>query len=355
MKKFIIILLFQITILYAQSNHLIPFKKNGKIGFVDNKISVVIEPQYDAMDKYKDDTFVMFLKDKKCYVLVNKDVTKNISNYLLLGNDCYSIYQKPDTYIYNSKGKQIRALPKLQHDHKSTLEYMIVFNGSNEDIIMESGDFLFNDEKILEVFDYDKKTQTALVRYVSKGFCLITTNGIKNKDRFIFGIRSLEDSMVFGKNTKTGESGFYDMDCNLIIKAEIKSGSDMDNWNCYPSISCGVVSFASDGEKLILLSEGQTLHSDNWSIVDKSGEVLANKILADYIYPFSDDVAVVKLLSGEKWIYKLIDKKGEIITDINYDEIFSSVNGYCMAKKDGIDYLIRSKDGMVYKCNDFNK
>ena len=353
MKKIVMVLIFQITILYAQNNHLIPFKKNEKIGFLDDKLNIIIEPQYDAIDEYMDDTFVMFLKQKKRYVLVNKNITRNISNYILLGNDCYSIYLDPDTHIYNSKGIQTSVLPNLQHDHKSTLEYMIVFNGSNENIITENKELLFNDERILEIFDYDKITQTALARYVSKGFCLVNKNGIKNKDTFIFGMRSFGDGLVFGKNKKTGETGFYDMDCKLIIKAETKSGSDMDNWNCYPSISCGVVSFASEGEKSILLSEGQTLHSDNWSVVNKSGEVLANGISADYIYPFSNDVAVVKLLSGEKWIYKLIDKKGRIITNTNYDELYSSVNGYCMAKKDGIDYLIRSKDGKVFECTNF--
>lgn len=353
MRKILIIVFFQITLLYAQNNHLIPFKMNEKLGFVNDKLKIQIQPQYDSLEKYMDDTFIMFLKHNKSYVLVNKNITKTVSNYLLLGNNCYSLYIYPDTYIYNSNGIQTRVISNLQHDHKSTADYMIVFNGKNENILMENGEFMFDDNNILEIFDYDKKTETALVRYLSKGFCLVTKDRIKNTDIFIFGMRSLGDGLVFGTNRETGESGFYNMDCKLIIPAEIKSGSDMDNWNCYPSISCGVASFANNDGKLILLSEGQTQHSTNWCVIDKSGKVLANGITADYIYPFSDDVAVVKLRSSEKWIYRLIDKKGKIITATDYDEINSSVNGYCMAKKDGIDYLIRSKDGKVFKCADF--
>ena len=353
MKKIIIIFCFQITLLFAQGNNLIPFKKNEKIGFVNEKSNVLIEPQYDSLDKYKDGTFVMFLNQNKSYVLVNKSITRNVRDIILLGNDCYSIYMNPNTYIYNSNGIQIRVLSNLQHDHKSTKEYMIVFNGKNENILLENGEVLFNDNNILEIFDYDSKTETALVRYASKVFCLLTKNGIKNQDVFIFGMRSLGEGLVFGKNTKTGETGFYNMDCKLAIKAGQKSGSDMDDWNCYPSITCGVVPLVYDGKQNILLSEWQTLHSGNWCVVDKSGKVLASGITADYIYPFSDDVAVVKLLSGQKWIYRLIDKKGNLITKTDYDELNSSINGYCMAKKDGIDYLICSKDGKVFNCADF--
>ena len=51
--------------------------------------------------------------------------------------------------------------------------------------------------------------------------------------------------------------------------------------------------------------------------------------------------------------YTLINKKGILITNEEYDEIHSSINGYCMAVKDGLDYLISSKDGSIYNCNSF--
>lgn len=353
MKKILFLLIIQMGVLYAQSKQLIPFSLSKKIGFINDEFIVQIEPVFDSLERYKENSFVLYNAQKKVYVLQSEKEQKNVHDIILLGNGFYSVYYEPDTYIYDITGNRIRILPKLQHDHKSTYEYMIVFNGSYENIIKQDNSFVFNDQRILEIYDFDSETETALCRYQDRGISLISKKGIINPNKFNFGMRSMSEGFVFGKNQKTGECGFYDMDCKLAVKAGIKNGSTMDDWNCYPGINCGVVALVNDGEKNILLSEWQTLHSDNWSIVDSSGRFIEYGITADKIYPFSDDVAVLMLQKGNKTIYRLINKNGKIITDRDFDQISSSVNGYCMAEKDGVDYLIKSKDGSVYRCSDF--
>ncbi len=53
--------------------------------------------------------------------------------------------------------------------------------------------------------------------------------------------------------------------------------------------------------------------------------------------------------------YFLLDSNGEIMTKDGWDYIDTSVNGYCRARKNDIDYLISSFDGHVYPCMAFRK
>lgn len=353
MKKLLLLGFLEISILYAQSNSLIPFSIKNKIGFINNKLEIVVEPTYDSLNSNKENTFVLYNKQKNVYVLLSEKEQKNVHDVILLGDGYYSMYYDPDTFVYDNTGKRIRILSQLQHDHQSTYDNMIVFDGKSENIIKQDNTYVFNDTGIIEIFNYDPFFKIALCRYRDKGYSLVSESGVKNTDPFQFGMRSMSEGFVFGKNLKTGECGFYNMDCKLVIKAGTKNGSTMDDWNCYPGINCGVVALVNDGEKNVLLSEWQTLHSDNWCIVDSTGHFLEYGITADKIYPFSDDVAVLMIQNGKNTIYRLIGKNGKIITDRDFDQISSSVNGYCMAVKDGVDYLIKSKDGSVYRCSDF--
>ncbi|MBO4640445.1 MAG: WG repeat-containing protein [Treponema sp.] len=352
MKKifFYVMVSFSLITIWAQNNRIIPFKINKKIGFVNSNLEIVMEPSFDSIEEWNDNTFVLYSEQRKTKVLFNEFGAKNIQNIILLGNGYYSICTGTDTVIYDENSNRIRFLNNLQHDHNSTYNYMIVFNGANENILTKDGTYLFDDKKILEIYSYDPLYNTALCRYKSKGFCLITTEGIVNKVSFQFAIRSFNEGLVFGKNLQNGVLGFYDMNCNLIIKANIKKDSDMDDWNWFPSATDGVIVLTKDDNDFILLSRSQTFYSDNWHIIDKKGTILAKGIKADYIYPFSDEVAVLKICQDAQWKYCLINKKGECITKEKYDEMSSSINGYCMAKKDGVDYLICSKNGNIYKC-----
>ena len=360
------VIIFLILNLNIVSNErLIPFRLNGKIGFIDENHKYLLAPEYEGT--VSDYSKNMVLIDCKGYaVLIGENghlLTRGVDSIFIIGNDEYAVSQKGGngvSRIFSSDNKvkhTYDGITILKTEKSANVLIIDDFDevyGARRNILNQDGIALFKNNSFKRIFAFDSVSKVALIQDIDFNDCLVTTDGkIINQLIFQFGMRSLGDGLVFGKNTRTGESGFYNMDCKLVIKAAQKSGSDMDDWNCYPSVTCGVVPLVNDGKQNILLSEWQTQHSDNWCVVDKSGMVLANGITADYIYPFSDNVAVIKLRSSEKWIYRLIDKKGKIITTTDYDEINSSVNGYCMAKKDGIDYLIRSKDGKVFKCADF--
>lgn len=351
-KKMIFIVILQITSLYAQHNKIIPYCLNKKIGFIDENFKVLIEPCFDSLEQWKDNNFILYSSNKN-KILFNRFGSKNIQDVILLDNGYYSTIQGNDTVIYNEAGKCIRILSKLQHDHYSSLDYLIVFDGERDNIITPDNTYIFSDKNILEIFNYDSKTETALCRYKSNGYCLVSNDLIKNKDKFLFGIRSFNEGVVFGKNIKTGESGFYDMNCNLIIQADVLKNTDMDDWNYFPSFNNGVVSFVNENNSNFFLSKDQVYHSTNWIIVDKNGKLLIDGITADYIYPFSDNVAVYKLKTNDLYKYGLLNKNGENITSVLYDKITPSINGYCMATNNNIDYLISSIDGTIYLCNTF--
>ena len=351
-KLFLVFIQVFFSGLLFSNEYLIPFVSDGKIGFVDEKLIFY----NDKMIK---------IKCKGYSVIIGKNgelLTRGVDSLFIVDNDKYAISQDGGPYfsrVFSSEKQIIHVFDKIRINGTDHNGFLIIIDGtgnssSRYNIINLNGDLLYKNNTFKRIFDYNSEKKIAFVQDDDFNDCLVDSNGkIINTVPFQFGMRSMNEGYVFGKNLQTGECGFYNMDCKCVIKAYTKDGSNMDDWNCYPGISCGVVALVNDGEKNVFLSEWQTLHSDYWSIVDTNGKFIEFGITADKIYPFSDDVAVLMLQNGEKNIYRLINKNGKIITDRDFDQINSSVNGYCMAEKDGVDYLIKSKDGSVYRCSDF--
>lgn len=89
-------------------------------------------------------------------------------------------------------------------------------------------------------------------------------------------------------------------------------------------------------------------------IIDTEGNIVASHITAQKIEEFSNGVANIITENQEgKEEVRLINTKGEIITEEAFDEIADCINGYCMAQKNGEDYLISATDGTVYRCRNF--
>ena len=365
MKKNVLTMIFFFSgITIFAHELLIPYSLNNKIGFVDENLHILSEPQYEG--EVSDNTKKMILLDcPKFDVLVDDNgqlLTRGIDYIYIIGDNEYAVSQRDgDGYgrIFSLDRKVLHYYDRImitKADHYGNLIIQDKHKNaiSRLNIINSNGDFLYLNNSYKRIFGYYNEKKIAFVQDDDFNDCLVDANGKKiNTVPFQFGMRSMNEGYVFGKNLQTGECGFYNMDCKCVIKAYTKDGSNMDDWNCYPGISCGVVALVNDGEKNVFLSEWQTLHSDYWSIVDTNGKFIEFGITADKIYPFSDDVAVLMLQDGKKNIYRLINKNGKIITDRDFDQINSSVNGYCMAEKDGVDYLIKSKDGSVYRCSDF--
>ena len=77
-------------------------------------------------------------------------------------------------------------------------------------------------------------------------------------------------------------------------------------------------------------------YGKDWGIIDTDGNIIASHITANRITEFSEGVASIYTVTKEA-----------------FDTIEECVNGYCVAQKDGEDYLISAKDGSVYRCRDF--
>lgn len=363
-KKISIVFTTFLCILLFSNERLIPFSLNGKIGFVDEKLKILREPEYKG-EVISYNNQMIKIKCKGYSVIIGNNgelLTRGVDSLFIVDKDKYVISQNDGSYfsrMFSSEKQALRVFDKIKindTDHKGNL--MIVDGRDNSssryNIINLNGDLLYKNNKFKRIFDYNSEKKIAFVQDNDFNDCLVDSDGkIINTVPFQFGMRSMSEGYIFGKNLKTGECGFFDMDCKLVLKAGVKKGSTMDDWNCYPGINCGVVALVNDGEKNILLSEWQTFHSDNWSIVDSTGRFIESGVTADKIYPFSDDVAVLMIQNGENTICRLIGKNGKIITDRDFDQISSSVNGYCMAEQDGVDYLIKAKDGSVYRCSEF--
>ena len=146
--------------------------------------------------------------------------------------------------------------------------------------------------------------------------------------------------------------GYYDGDGNLRIpvifhKSEIKTIYSTQNFNS-GVLPCRIL----DGE--IHVMGEYDFNGNDWGIIDTEGNVVASNITAKKIEEFSNGAANIITENQEgKEEVRLINTRGEILTEEAFDEIADCINGYCMAQKNGEDYLISAADGTVYCCRDF--
>ena len=128
--------------------------------------------------------------------------------------------------------------------------------------------------------------------------------------------------------------GYYDVNgekCISVIfhKAEIHTIAFIQSFNS-GVLPCRII----DGE-IHVMELYFSSYGKDWGIIDTDGNIIASHITANRITEFSEGVASIYTEN----------KEGK--------EEVECVNGYCVAQKDGEDYLISAKDGKSYRCRDF--
>ena len=147
--------------------------------------------------------------------------------------------------------------------------------------------------------------------------------------------------------------GYYDVNGEkrfsvIFHKSPIKTIAFIQSFNS-GVLPCRIV----DGE-IHVMGDYSTYEKNDWGIIDTEGNIIASHITAKEIEEFSGGVANIITENNEgKEEVRLINTKGKIITKEAFDTIKECVNGYCVAQKDGEDYLISAKDGKSYRCRDF--
>src|ERR1700758_458486 len=84
------------TILWSQNNALLPIKVNHKWGYIDGKARIVIMPEYEFAEDFKDSAFAVTVKSGKSGLInrQGKVVIKHIYDNVELLTSGYFLIQK---------------------------------------------------------------------------------------------------------------------------------------------------------------------------------------------------------------------------------------------------------------------
>ena len=333
-----------------ETDVLIPYRLDGKWGFVNQRLEKVTDAEYTRRGDvtryfalvYKNDEWFVILCDGQEIKIGNKR-----SNPVAIGEEYFTTEElipgrdgeRYKTTIHSVFEGEIAVFYDWKVDvptYFQSLEYIDVY-----DCVWYNGNYINDNEPKQRCAIIDKDMN------IIKKFSDLAE---KFSDGLIAGI----DEYKYRDSEKLEiPGGYYDVNGEKRIsvifhKSPIKTIAFIQSFNS-GVLPCRIV----DGE-IHVMGDYSTHEKNDWGIIDTEGNIIASHITAKEIEEFSGGVAniITKNNEGKKEV-RLINTKGEIITKEAFDTIKECVNGYCVAQKDGEDYLISAKDGKSYRCRDF--
>ena len=356
---------------------LVPYRLDGKWGFVNQRLEKITDVEYARCGDvtryfalaYKNDAWFVILCDGQEIKLGNQR-----SNPVAIGDEYFTVQElipgrdgeRYKTTIHSVFDGEIAVLYDCEmpvSGKSRSLEYIEVIvhdpvtNSGRTNYINAKGELKFPHEEYFGIYSYDESLGRGVMyngkepkQRIDKDMNIIkkfSDLSEKFSDGLIAGI----DEYEYRDQEKLEiPGGYYDVNgekCISVIfhKAEIHTIAFIQSFNS-GVLPCRIV----DGE-IHVMGDYSTYEKNDWGIIDTEGNIIASHITANRITEFSEGVA--SIYTENKKEVRLINTKGEIITKEAFDTIEECVNGYCVAQKDGEDYLISAKDGKSYRCRDF--
>ena len=358
---------------------LIPYRLDGKWGFVNQRLEKVTDAEYTRRGDvtryfalvYKNNEWFVILCDGQEIKIGNKR-----SNPVAIGEEYFTTEElipgrdgeRYKTTIHSVFEGEIAVFYDWKVDvptYFQSLEYIDVYDcvWYNGNYINSKGELKFPYDEYIRILSYDESLGRGVMRDDNepKQRCAIIDKDVNIIKKFSDLAEKFSDGLIAGideyeyRDQEKLEipGGYYDVNgekCISVIfhKAEIHTIAFIQSFNS-GVLPCRIV----DGE-IHVMGDYSTYKKDDWGIIDTEGNIIASHITAKEIEEFSGGVANIITENNEgKEEVRLINTKGEIITKEAFDTIEECVNGYCVAQKDGEDYLISAKDGKSYRCRDF--
>ncbi|MBU3849136.1 MAG: WG repeat-containing protein [Candidatus Treponema excrementipullorum] len=358
---------------------LIPYRLDGKWGFVNQRLEKVTDAEYE----YRRDVakyFVLAYKNAEWFVILcdgqEIKVGNQESNPVAIGDEYFTIQEliprrdgeRYKTTIYSVFDGEIAVFYDWRveiAENSKSLEYIKVYDSVwyNCNYMNAKGELKFPYDEYIDMYSFDESLGRGVMRNDNepKQRCAIIDKDMNIIKKFSDLSEKFSDGLIAGieedeyRDLEKLEipGGYYDVNGEKRIsvifhKSPIKSIYLMQSFNS------GVLPCRIVGGEIHVMGNYSTYEENDWGIIDTEGNIIASHITAKEIEEFSGGVANIITENNEgKEEVRLINTKGEIITKDAFDTIEECVNGYCVAQKDGEDYLISAKDGKSYRCRDF--
>lgn len=367
MKKIICVFLVIFIINFCFANDLIiPFNQNEKIGFMNEKMEIIVYPEYDSI--FLQSKYYVWAVKKSSNNLVTEStlifsngLKKNLElikeKVCSIGDNFYAINRtgrEEVSSIYSIKNNEtILSIKGYQFQNSDSEKHIFVDNpydkskARNFYIDLKGNEYLENNP-YLHICSYNSASQTIFFETKNNNIFLTDYSGVilLETNSTTMDLGRVGNGLFLGYIKDKGD-GYFNTNGELKIPVRVENNQ---NYNLLPVFNTDVVPCIYDSGKISLQEKSVQKKSDNWAIINSKGKVISKNITAEYISEFSDDGVAILIKNTDNGLkYSLINNKGKIITDQEFDFIEESSNGFSRARKRNIDYVISTNSGKSYR------
>ena len=363
---------------YEHEDILVPFFYEDKWGLMNQKLEVLVPPQFEALKHNYKHACQFRLEEMEERVVNNVFILADGS--LVIARGDYFQFGHYEPYLLNDEYFYFKGVIHFGFDTENVLWFKstrdssfskLLRNTREEKFLNEScgcpyvsgapegmelhkmnyylspeGEFMIGEGiyDSLECFDFDAKIGAV---EINDSYTLVDIDGNIKTDKSWKRVYAIHDGCAIVETED--EFGYINSDGNWIVKLN----GEYYTWEYkLVNFNNGVISLARRDGKFYQ-NYHQENESDDWCIISKNGEMLAENISALTIYEFIDfGLAKIKRKVGEKIKFNIIDKYGNLLLEDNWDEISECRNGFYQASIGNESYIIDARDFSKHKLSD---
>jgi hypothetical protein len=340
---FLFILFSFLIVGRLNSEDLIPFSFNGMYGYVNEKINIVIPPQYEKAGHFSREGYAVVRFKSNFSGIINR------YGAIILTADTNIIYHvAKDLYFYTLTYKNENTLFRA-HDKKVISKELWAEEFASEDgyflaVISEADDnrYVFIDHNAQIVLEnlrikrpsYSFFENRAVVTNEDWKPIIIDTDGnIVGNNKFIrLGQRYSEG--LLPAQTDKGITGYVNTSGNFAFEIPFISTPDLEATNF------------SEGFAIIRINRNPSA----WKIINKNGEIISGDISASSANDFSNGYSLIITFNPQanKYFYGYINTQGEYFQKPILEEADAFYNRFARIKYKGREGLLKTNGKVIW-------
>lgn len=352
MKKRILILILSVTFFTnCYSQKLVPFSYNGKVGYVNQNLELVLSPQYDYGSNFTDG-YAVVVKNNKHHVIDPQGNILYSADALQLRPLGETLFATQGNSSSDYRGlfkvididtKKVIAdnLQAVKWERATNPEVIAVAFYDDRDgyYINNKGETLYENIPIIGGYSFNDGVATVMTEDLH--FAILDIKGNILDTNFRRLGKFFSESLCPAQ-TLDGQTGYVDIKGQFVFKIPLVVSDEMGYENTPFENGRAIINFLND-EKY-------------WIVIDNKGNFISDKIRADDCYGFKEGMAVIHkyLSANDEDIFGYVNNQGKIVYDYQFSKADDFYNGYARVILQGKEGII-DRGGNIHFSSDLMK
>lgn len=340
MRKLLIFIFFGIIVSSVlNAEELIPFKYNGKYGFVNKSLKIKVLPAFDYVTVNPENGYARLIIDSPVerYLIIDElgnIVIESASSIEYVYDSLFSMESLDFGYRVVDMKNEVTIIDGLNaHAGYSSYPFFPVMKEGEYFYLKTNGEELFSkktDFWSATSFSCDR----AIVIEMSGYYAIINLQGAFIKQGF-YELHSHYSENIIGALYKNKKRGYLDLNGNLLFELPFLDETDL---NASPF---------SSGHAIVKVKKSP----DEWKVIDNKGNYLSPSISCYNAHEFHDGYSQIltrynKVTSS--YYVNYVNIRGEKISEFDFEEGSDFHNGYAQIVLDGKDGLIDVNGNIIW-------